>query len=77
MVLSAELAKDNVFVSKTPLKEGSNEIAVIAIDQYNNVTENKLNINFYPEIVFRTLNGKGSYYALLIGIDKYTDPAIP
>jgi hypothetical protein len=75
--ISTELAKDNVFVSKMTLKEGSNEIAVIAIDQYNNVTESKQNINFYPEIVFRTLNGKGSYYALLIGIDKYTDPAIP
>ncbi len=75
--VSTELAKDNVFVSKITLKEGSNEIAVIAVDLYNNVTESKLNINFYPEIVFRTLNGKGSYYALLIGIDKYTDPAIP
>jgi len=73
----AELAKDNIFVSKVTLKQGANEIAVIAIDQYNNVTENKLNISFMPEIVFRTLNGKGSYYALLIGIDKYTDPAIP
>jgi hypothetical protein len=75
--VSTELAKDNVFVSKITLKEGSNEIAVIAVDQYNNVTESKQNINFYPEIVFRTLNGKGSYYALLIGIDKYSDPAIP
>ena len=75
--VSTELAKDNVFVSKITLKEGSNEIAVIAVDQYNNITESKQNINFYPEIVFRTLNGKGGYYALLIGIDKYTDPAIP
>ena len=75
--ISTELAKDNVFVSKITLKEGGNEIALIAIDQYNNVTENKLNISFAPEIVFRTLNGKGSYYALLIGIDKYDDPAIP
>jgi hypothetical protein len=72
-----ELAKDNVFVSKINLKEGENEVAIIAIDQYNNVTENKLKISFTPEIVFRTLNGKGSYYALLIGIDKYQDPAIP
>ena len=75
--VSTELAKDNVFVSKITLKEGSNEIAVIAVDQYNNITESKQNINFYPEIVFRTLNGKGSYYALLIEIDKYPDPAIP
>jgi hypothetical protein len=75
--VSTELAKDNVFVSNIALKEGNNEIAVIAIDQYNNITENKLNISFAPEIVFRTLNGKGSYYALLIGIDKYQDPAIP
>jgi len=75
--VSTELAKDNVFVSNITLKEGGNEIPVIAIDQYNNVTENKLNISFTPEIVFRTLNGKGGYYALLIGIDKYNDPEIP
>ena len=75
--ISTELAKDNIFISKISLKEGSNEVAVVAIDQYNNITENKLNISFLPEIVFRTLNGKGSYYALLIGIDKYEDPAIP
>jgi hypothetical protein len=75
--VSTELAKDNVFISKISLKEGINEIAVIAVDQYNNIGESKLNISFSPEIVFRTLNGKGSYYALLIGIEKYTDPAIP
>lgn len=75
--VATELAKDNVFVSKIPLKEGSNEVSLIAMDQYNNVTESKLKISFSPEIVFRTLNGKGSYYALLIGIDKYNDPAIP
>jgi hypothetical protein len=75
--VSTELAKDNVFISNITLEEGKNEIAVIAIDQYNNVAENKLNISFAPEIVFRTLNGKGSYYALLIAIDKYQDPAIP
>jgi hypothetical protein len=75
--ISTELAKDNVFVSNIPLKQGTNEIAVIAVDQFNNVTESRLNISYSPEIVFRTLNGKGSYYALLIGIDKYSDPAIP
>jgi hypothetical protein len=75
--VSTELAKDNVFISNITLEEGKNEIAVIAIDQYNNVAENKLNISFAPEIVFRTLNGKGGYYALLIAIDKYQDPAIP
>ena len=74
--ISTELAKDNVFVSQILLKEGENEISVVAIDQFDNVQENKLKIEYYPEIVFRTLNGKGSYYALLIGIDNYQDPAI-
>jgi hypothetical protein len=75
--ISTELAKDNVFVSQILLKDGNNEISILAIDQFDNVQENKVNISYSPEIVFRTLNGKGSYYALLIGIDKYTDPAIP
>jgi len=74
--ISTELAKDNVFVSQIPMKEGNNDISIVAIDQFDNVQENKLKIEYYPEIVFRTLNGKGSYYALLIGIDNYQDPAI-
>jgi hypothetical protein len=75
--ISTELTKDNIFSSQILLKEGKNEISIVAIDQYDNLQENKLNISYFPEIVFRTLNGKGSYYALLIGIDKYEDPAIP
>ncbi len=75
--ISTGLAKDNTFISKISLNKGSNEISVIAIDQYGNLQEIILNIRYFPEIVFRTLNGKGSYYALLIGIDKYADPALP
>jgi hypothetical protein len=60
--ISTELAKDNVFISQILLKEGNNEISIIAIDQFDNVQESKLNIEYYPEIVFRT---------------NYADPAIP
>jgi len=75
--ISTGLAEDNTFISKISLNEGSNEISIIAIDQYGNLRESKLNIRYFPEIVFKTLNGKGSYYALLIGIEKYADPALP
>lgn len=74
--ISTELNKDNVFVSQILMEEGDNDISIVAIDQFDNVQESKLHITYYPEIVFRTLNGKGSYYALLIGINNYTDPAI-
>jgi len=74
--ISTELTKDNIFSSQILLKEGTNEISIVAIDQFDNLQEKKLNIGYSPEIVFRTLNGKGSYYALLIGIDNYSDPAI-
>lgn len=72
-----ELTDDNLFLSKFSLDEGDNEISIVAIDQYGNFQESKLNIKYAPEIVFRTINGKGKYYALLIGIDQYQDPAIP
>ena len=73
---STELADDNLFVSEISLDEGDNEISIVAIDQYGNFQESKLNIKYSPEILFRTLNGKGNYYALIIGIDEYQDPSI-
>lgn len=75
--IPTNLPEDNIFISNVPLKEGDNEILVIAIDQYDNIQQSKINIIYSPEaITFRTLNGKGNYYALLIGINEYTDPAI-
>ncbi len=52
--ISTELAKDNVFVSQILLKDGNNEISILAIDQFDNVQESKVNISYSPEIVFRT-----------------------
>jgi len=75
--IPTDLPEDNIFISNIPLKEGDNEILVIAIDQYDNIQQSKLSVTYSPEaITFRTLDGKGNYYALLIGIDEYTDPAI-
>jgi hypothetical protein len=71
------LPEDNIFISNIALKEGSNDLLVIAIDQYDNIQQSKFDIIYSPEaITFRTLNGKGHYYALLIGVNEYSDPAI-
>jgi len=70
------LNENNAFVSEIKLNEGDNEFIVIAMDGFGNYSEAKFRINYTPEIIFRTLNGKGEYYALLIGIDEYEDPAI-
>jgi hypothetical protein len=72
-----DLPDDNIFISDISLKEGENEILLIAIDQYDNIQQTKLNIMYSPEaITFRTLNGKGHNYALLIGINEYSDPVV-
>ncbi len=73
----AALPENDLFVSEMQLNEGQNNFSVIAIDNRGNYTERRYQVNYSPEIVFRTLNGKGNYYALLIGINSYTDAAIP
>ncbi len=70
------LAENNLFASEMVLKEGENKISVIVMDNWGNYSEAKYIINYSPEVIFRTLNGKGAYYALLIGVDEYSDPAI-
>lgn len=72
-----DLPEDNVFISNIALKEGSNDLQVIAIDLYDNIQQSKFDITYLPEeLTFRTLDGKGNYYALLVGINEYSDPAI-
>jgi hypothetical protein len=70
------IAENNLFASEMVLKEGKNKISVIAMDNWGNYSEAKYIINYSPEVIFRTLNGKGAYYTLLIGVDEYSDPAI-
>jgi len=70
------LSENNLFASEMVLKEGENKISVIAMDNWGNYSEAKYIINYSPEVIFRTLNGKGAYYALLIGVDEYSDPAV-
>ena len=70
------LADGDVFVSNITLEEGENKFSIIAMDNLGNYAEAKYLINYTPEIIFRTINGKGNYYALLIGVDEYLDPAI-
>lgn len=72
-----DLPEDNIFISNITLEEGSNDLLVIAIDQYDNIQQSKFDIIYSPEaIAFRTLNGKGHNYALLIAVNEYSDPAI-
>ncbi len=75
--IPTDLPEDNIFISNISLQEGSNNLLVIAIDQYDNIQQSNFEIIYSPDAIsFRTLNGKGHNYALLIGINEYRDPAI-
>ncbi|KKL56462.1 hypothetical protein LCGC14_2245180, partial [marine sediment metagenome] len=70
------LGEGDLFTSKISLEEGENKVSLIAIDNLGNHSEAKYIISYAPEIVFRTLNGEGNYYALIIGVDEYIHPSI-
>ncbi len=70
------LGEGDLFASEIILEEGENRFSLIAIDNQGNHAEAKYIISYNPELVFRTLNGRGNYYALIIGIDEYLHPTI-
>ncbi len=69
------LADDNLFATTISFKEGENDISIIAMDNLGNYIEATYLVNYKPEIIFRSIGREGIYYALLIGIDNYNDPA--
>jgi hypothetical protein len=74
-----DLTGDGLFVKEIPLTRGENKIEIIAVDNKDNYARQTFTINYVSESV--TASGElkitGSYYALLIGINKYQDPQVP
>jgi len=69
------LSAGNMFAYRISLKEGNNNIDIRGFDNEGNYTAENYLVEYKPDLVFRSLS-KGKYYALLIGIDDYTDPTI-
>jgi hypothetical protein len=75
--LSAKLSAEGLFNEQYQLKEGMNEISIMAIDKNNNLSRLTFLVDY--SIKFRSakeLGVTGKYYALIIGIDRYPSPDI-
>jgi hypothetical protein len=74
-----DLTEDGLFVKAIPLARGENKIEIIAVDNKDNYARQTFTINYISEsgTVSGELNITGSFYALLIGINKYQDPQVP
>jgi hypothetical protein len=73
------LSKDGLFVKMIPLKKGDNTVKIYAVDKTDNYAEMNLVLNYSQEssAVTSALNVSGRYFALLIGVNEYSDPNLP
>ncbi|MCF8222645.1 MAG: caspase family protein [Bacteroidales bacterium] len=66
-----------IFRSEIPLEQNENKISIIALDQYNNLTEYRFTANYNATLANNAkININGEYYALLIANENYLDPNI-
>lgn len=65
--------ESGVFVSKLTLYAGENEIEIRAMDEFDNLQEININIEYTPPIITLAdrINRESIYHGLLIGIDDY------
>lgn len=64
------------FMTDYILGDGLNNITLKAVSESNLTDEIKFRINFQSRIIADLPDVKGKYYALLIGINNYSDPLI-
>ena len=67
--------ESGVFVTKLILSAGENEIELRAMDEFDNLQEIYINIEYIPPIITLEdrINKESTYYGLLIGINDYKD----
>jgi hypothetical protein len=70
--------ESGVYVTSLPLEVGLNEIRIRALDDYNNLQELILKVQFKPPIITLEdrIRSHATYYGLLIGINDYDDPTL-
>ncbi|MCK5137733.1 MAG: caspase family protein [Bacteroidales bacterium] len=67
-----------IFSSRLKLSPGENKVRLVAVDNIDNLQEQFVTIEYIPPVVTladRILE-EAKYYALIIGIDKYSDPSL-
>ena len=73
------VASDGSFATVIDVREGQNQLAFRVQDQLDNIHEQTFTfdgVSNTSDPVAALPGQSGKYYALLIGIDEYTDPAI-
>lgn len=73
-----EFTDAGVFTSRISLTPGENEIVIVAVDQHDNLNDFRFAIHYQitTQPLAEIIKNESVYYALLIAIDSYSDPAI-
>ena len=73
-----DITDEDQFTRRLKLFPGENSVVVGAMDVSHNYTEQRIVIVYTPIKVplAEKLREESTYYALIIGIDKYSDPAL-
>lgn len=73
-----EITEDGVFTRKLELNAGQNEVVIVAMDKNDNFVDFRFSIEYAPPRVSLAdkVSQESKYYALIIGINNYSDPAI-
>ena len=72
------ISKKGIFTAPVELTPGSNEVVLLAVDAQDNFKNLKFTVNYAPvkQTLAETVSSESEYYALIIGINNYPDPAI-
>jgi len=73
-----EISEKGIFNTSLKLNPGENEVLIMALDDQDNIKNLQFTINYKPIklTLAETVEQESSYYALIIGINNYPDPAI-
>jgi len=73
-----EISDEGVFTTNILLEEGENEIRIVSIDKKDNYRETRFVVEYAPPVVTFAdkVNKESKYFGLIIGVNKYEDPAI-
>lgn len=73
-----DVSSEGIFNTTLKLSPGENEVVILALDSQDNLETLKFKFNFAPikQTLAETVKRESAFYALIIGINNYYDPAI-
>lgn len=75
---SIEIAENGVFTWKMQLAPGENQVVIVAMDNNDNFLDYRFSVEYKPPLMTLAdkVNQESKFYALIIGINNYSDPSI-